>query len=118
MLFLRIFTTRSRIYRSAGQKVNDHAGFVRDCCIWAFIRTVVFFGFFSFLIGAAVGYGVGEGISLASNRKRGTSLSIIAGIAVVVSYVISIVVPWGRPFFYFDIITIVIGVVVAVTRLR
>ncbi len=85
--------------------------------VWAFFRVVPFFGFFSFLIGAAVGYGIGEGIGLAANRKRGPTLAVIAGIAVVISYVTSIFVPWGRPFNYYDLITLVIGIAVAATRL-
>lgn len=86
--------------------------------VWGIIRIVAFFGFFSFLIGGAAGYGIGEGISLAANRKRGTTLAIISGIAVVISYLISIIVPWGRPFFFTDIIAVIIGVVVSVTRVR
>jgi hypothetical protein len=86
--------------------------------VWAFVRIISFFGFFNFLIAAAVGYGIGEAISLACNRKRGIGLSVIAGLAVIAAYVTSILAPWGRPFFYFDIITIIIGVVVAVTRVR
>jgi hypothetical protein len=84
--------------------------------VWAFFRVVPYFGFFSFLIGAAVGYGIGEGISLAANRKRGPILAAVAGFAVVISYVTSILVPWGRPFYFFDIITLIIGIAVAATR--
>ncbi len=86
--------------------------------VWAFIRSIVFFGFFGFLIGGAVGYGIAEVISLATNRKRSTGLAIIAGISVVVSYIISIILPWGRPFFFTDIVAVIIGIVVAVTRAR
>ena len=76
------------------------------------------FGFFSFLVGAEVGYGIGEVISLAANRKRSAGLAIIAGISVVISYIISIIVPWGRPFFLTDIIALIIGIVVSVMRAR
>ncbi len=38
------------------------------------------------MIGAAVGYGIGEGISLSVNRKCGTGLAVIGGLAVVLSY--------------------------------
>ena len=85
---------------------------------WAIIRNIVFFGFFGFLVGAAVGYGIGEVISLAANRKRSAGLAIIAGISVVISYIISIIVPWGRPFFLTDIIALIIGIVVSVMRAR
>ncbi len=53
--------------------------------IWPFIPLG---GFFLFFIALVIGYVVGEGISLAVNRKRGPGLQIIAGISVVVSYVI------------------------------
>jgi hypothetical protein len=86
--------------------------------IWAFIRRITFFGFFNFLVAAGIGYGIGEAISMATNRKRGAGLSVIAGMAVISAYVVSIMVPWGRSFFYFDIISVIIGMVVGVTRLR
>lgn len=86
--------------------------------VWAFIRDIPFFGFFSFLIGAAVGYGIAEGVGLVANRKRGTGLAIIAGLAVAVSYLVSIFVPWGRPFFFSDLIAVIIGIVVSVICIR
>jgi hypothetical protein len=82
--------------------------------VWTFIRTIIYSGFFNIIIGAAVGYGIGEVISLASNRKRGIGLAIIAGTAVVASYLISSLVFWGRPFSYFDIIIVIVGIVVSV----
>lgn len=55
---------------------------------WGFIKSFLPFGFFNILLGAAVGYGIAEGLSLAVNRKRGISLCIIAGTAVIVAYLI------------------------------
>lgn len=85
---------------------------------WGFVRSLLFSGFFNILIGAAVGYGIGECISLAVNRKRGIILSIIAGIAVVAAYLVSAFTFWGRPFAPFDILGIFAGIFVSVTRLR
>ena len=86
--------------------------------IWGFIRSISFSSFFNFIIAAAIGYGIGEGISFAVNRKAGIGLSVIGGFAMVLSYGISSFV-FGIHFFSpFDIITIIIGVFVTVARLR
>ena len=85
---------------------------------WGFIRSLLFSGFFNFLIGAGVGFAIGEGITLATNRKAGIGLSVIAGVAVVISYLISAFTFWGRPVFSFDIISVIIGIFVSVSRLR
>ena len=60
----------------------------------------------------------GEVVSLFVNRKRGTRLAIVGGIAVVVSYLVSILVPWGFSFVLFDLLALALGIFVAVTRLR
>jgi hypothetical protein len=86
--------------------------------LWGFVQTFLFSSFLNILIGAAVGYGIGEGISLSVNRKCGTGLSIIGGVAVVLSYLIGIFT-LGRGYFSpFDIIAIGIGIFVSVARLR
>jgi hypothetical protein len=86
--------------------------------IWGFIRTFPFVGFFNFLIGAAVGYGIGEGISYSVNRKRGVGLAVIGGLAMVVSYLISAFLIWGLHFSLFDIIAVVLGIFASVSLLR
>lgn len=86
--------------------------------VWGFICLILFSSFFNFLIGAAIGYGTGEGISLSVNRKSGIGLSIIGASAVVLSYLISSFTFWGRHFDPFDIIVVVIGIFVTVARLR
>jgi hypothetical protein len=85
---------------------------------WGFIQTILFSSFFNFLLGAAVGYGIGEGISLAVNRKSGTGLSIIGGAAVVLSYLIGIFSLGRGHFSPFDLIAIGIGIFVSIARLR
>jgi hypothetical protein len=86
--------------------------------LWGFIRTFLFSGYFNFLIAAALGYGIGEGISLAVNRKSGTGLAIIGGFALIAAYLISIFTFGGRAFNLFDIVAVVLGIFVTVTRLR
>ena len=86
--------------------------------IWGFLQMVIFSFFFNFLIAAAVGYGVGEGISLAVNRKCGKGLVIIGGLTVVLAYLIGAFTFWGWHFSPFDIIAVIIGIFVSVARLR
>jgi hypothetical protein len=86
--------------------------------IWGFIQAVPYFNFFSFILAAGVGYGIGEGISFAVNRKAGIGLCVIGGAAMVLCYLISKLF-FGFVFFSpFDIIAVIIGVFVTVTRLR
>jgi hypothetical protein len=86
--------------------------------LWGLIRYVPFVGFFNFIIGGAVGYAVGEGISLATNRKAGTVLAVIGGLTVVIAYCISAFTLFGMIFSPYDLIAVIIGIVVAVARLR
>lgn len=84
---------------------------------WGFIQSYLFF-YLSFLIGAAIGYGIGESISLAVNRKRGTVLAVIGGIAVVLAYVVSDFTFWAHGFQPFDMIAVIVGIFVSTSRLR
>ena len=77
------------------------------------------------MLAAGAGYAIGEGISLSVNRKRGTRLALVAGIGVVISYLVSIFSPWGFPFVLIsiprlvvDLIALALGIYLAVTRLR
>lgn len=78
------------------------------------------------LLAPAIGYGMGEVISLAVNRKRGRGLIVIAGIALIISYIISIAasallgsgLPIGLFNIIYDLIAIALGIFVAATRLR
>ncbi|MCK4722015.1 MAG: hypothetical protein KAT75_01865, partial [Dehalococcoidia bacterium] len=63
-------------------------------------------------------YAIGEVISRSVNRKRGTRLAVIAGSALVVSYLVSMFLPWGLRFGLFDLLALALGIFVAVTRLR
>jgi hypothetical protein len=86
--------------------------------LWGFLRSIMFSGYFNFLIAAALGYGIGEGISLSVNRKSGTGLSIIGGLALVIAYIISAFTFGGSSFNLFDIVAVIVGIFVTVTRLR
>jgi hypothetical protein len=86
--------------------------------LWGLLRAVPYISFFNFIIAAAAGYGIGEGISLAVNRKAGNGLAVIGGAALVLSYIISRFI-FGFGFIsLFDIIAVIIGIFVTVTRLR
>lgn len=87
--------------------------------LWAVFNSLLFRGipYLPSLLAIGVGYAVGELISLSVNRKRGTGLAWIAGSTVALAFLIS----WNISHFGFDLfglIFIVIGVLVAVQRVR
>ncbi len=90
--------------------------------LWGLANTIIPYFFLNLLIGAGVGYAIGEVVSLSVNRKRGGGLAAVAGVGVVVSYLVSIFLPFGFPFglfhILFDIISVALGIYFAVTRLR
>ena len=71
---------------------------------------------------------IGEVVSLAVNRKRGVVLAIIAGMGVLISYLVSLyrVLPFGLYWGFssdlfhivFDLVALALGVFMAVKRLR
>ena len=86
--------------------------------VWGTLEALLPFFFLNLFLGAGVGYAIGEVVSLSVNRKRGTALAIVAGLAVVASYLVSILLPWGFGFGLFDLLALAVGIFVAVTRLR
>jgi len=70
------------------------------------------------ILAAGAGYVIGELVSLSVNRKRGRGLAVVAGIAVVISYLTSVLSPWGLGFRLFDLLALALGIFVAVSRLR
>ena len=93
--------------------------------IWGVLSSLVNFLYLNLLLAAGAGYAIGEVVSLSVNRKRGTILVLIASLAVVVSYLVSIFSPWGSPFIQFDLLRLILdllavalGIFIAVTRLR
>ena len=89
--------------------------------VWGVVAIFMSFFFLNLLLAAGVGYTIGEVVSLSVNRKRGTGLAAVAGIAVAISYLVSLLLPWGLPFGLFhilDLLALALGIFVAVTRLR
>jgi len=85
---------------------------------WGVVGRLVPFFYLNLLLAPGVGYAIGEVVSLSVNRKRGTGLAVVAGIAIVISYLVSILVPWGFSFGLLDLLALALGIFVAVTRLR
>ena len=96
--------------------------------IWGLIESLVGFLYLSLLLAPGIGYAIGEVVSLSVNRKRGTRLAVVAGIALVISYLISnIRLFQGTISFSFSfspfhlvlaLVALALGIFVAVTRLR
>jgi len=85
--------------------------------IWGLLIRFIPFFFLGFILAAGAGYAIGEVVSISVNRKRGTGLAAIGGIAVVISYLVSILF-WGLPFSLLNLLALALGIVVAATRLR
>ena len=89
--------------------------------IWPFIPLG---GFFLFFIALVIGYLIAEAISLAVNRKRGPGLQIVAGVSVVVSYVIRSLIGTPQQGFLhifadvYGLIALILAIIVAVGLLR
>ena len=90
--------------------------------IWGLLQGLLPFFFLSLLLAAGVGYAIGEVVSLSVNRKRSRWLATIAGIGVAISYLISIFffgrLPFGLINIVISLAALVLGVYIAVTRLR
>jgi hypothetical protein len=79
------------------------------------------FGFFSIFVGMGVGWAISEPVSLATNRKTGTPLQIVAALGVVLTYVVRNIVDSNVLIQTGDItgyIALIVGIVVAINRLR
>ncbi|MDH5695391.1 MAG: hypothetical protein OEZ00_02105 [Dehalococcoidia bacterium] len=88
---------------------------------WGVIGWVIPFFSLNLLLAPGVGYAIGEVVSLSVNRKRGTGLAVVGGIAVAISYFITFAFPGGFPFGLFilyHLLALALGIFVAVTRLR
>jgi hypothetical protein len=98
---------------------------------WGAIEWVVPFFYISLLLAPGAGYAIGEVVSRSVNRKRGTGLAVVGGIAVAISYVVSLwlvsllsgtsfsqVLPLATFHIIYHLIALALGIFVAVTRLR
>jgi len=90
--------------------------------VWMLVGSFMPFFYLNLLLAAGAGYAIGEVVSLSVNRKRGRGLATVASIGVVISYLVSLSMPWGLPFGIFhillDLVAVALGIFVAVTRLR
>lgn len=86
--------------------------------LWAFIMRSIPYLYLNIVIAPGIGSAIGEVISLAVNHKRGIGLAIIAGGAMVLTYLIEVFSPFGMGFYIFDIAGIIMGVVAAVSMVR
>lgn len=90
-------------------------------CVWPYIPLS---GFLLFFIALAVGYVIGEAISLSVNRKRGPGLQAIAGVSVFVCYIIRCLIEAMPGNFLntfvnpYGLIAAALGIVIAVGLLR
>ena len=90
--------------------------------LWYFIHWFIsHLVFINLLVAAGIGYGIGQAMSYSVNRKRGLGLKILAGICVLIAYIIGNQMMWPGQFVWgfnlFNIFAIAIGVYLAVTRL-
>jgi hypothetical protein len=86
--------------------------------LW-FVANLLLIGipFLPSLVAIGIGYGTGELISLAVNRKRGTGLAIIAGASVVLAFLVA----WpslGYGLNIWRLLFLAFGVYAAVQRVR
>ena len=66
--------------------------------IWGVINSFTGLFYLNLILAVGAGYIIGEVISITTNRKGGTKLVIIASLAVILSYLVSIAPPWGSFF--------------------
>ena len=120
---LPTFQVTTRYYlRAAGTAL----GMAIVCgLVWGVIIGLLHIVYLNFLLAPGTGYAIGEVVSLSVNRKRGTGLAVVAGIAVAISYVVSLFSPWGATlvllnlrFLVIDLLALALGIFVAVNRLR
>jgi hypothetical protein len=90
--------------------------------VWGLIAKSLPFIVLNLILAGGAGYAIGEVTGLAINRKRGKWLAVIGGIAVVLSYAISILafgkIPSGILAILLDLAGVGIGIYMAVNRLR
>lgn len=86
--------------------------------IWGLLAHFVPLLYVNILLAAAIGYVCSEVIALSVNRKRGTGLAVIAGVAAGASYLTALLVPWGLEFWAFDLFALALGIFVAVARIK
>jgi hypothetical protein len=90
--------------------------------IWGVFNNFVAFFWLNLVLAAAIGYAIGEVVGLSVNRKRGRWLAVVGGAGVAAAYLVNIFT-FGRVPFDFvrialDLVSVGVGIYVAVGRLR
>ena len=89
---------------------------------WGAIDGIMPFFYLGLILAGAVGYAIGEVVSLSVNRKRGIWLAVFGSVAVVISYLVNILtfggLPYGALRILIDLLAIGIGIYTTVSRLR
>ena len=86
--------------------------------LWGVVHRFVPFLYLNFILAPAVGWGIGEVVSLSVGRRLSRWLAAIAGVAVVLAYLVSLSSLFNSRFGLLDLVAVGIGVAVAVSRLR
>jgi len=89
--------------------------------VWGVIAWVTPFFSLNLILAPGAGYAISEVVSLSVNRKRGTGLAIVGGVAVAISYSITyffVGLPSGLFIILYHLIALALGIFIAVTRLR
>ncbi len=86
--------------------------------IWGVVGSFLNFFLLNLLLAAGAGYATSEVISRSTNRKRGIKLATIAALAVVISYLVSTFISFSVTRLVFDLLSLALGIYVAVSRLR
>ena len=93
---------------------------------WGAIRAVMPFLYLNLILAPGIGYSIGEVVSISVNRKRGTGLAVVGGMAMVISFLVTIFFfPGGFSsvlsnilYLTLDLLALALGVFVTITRLR
>ena len=88
---------------------------------WGAIEWAVPLLSLNLLLAPGAGYVISEVVSRSVNLKRGTGLAVVGGMAVALSYAITLFFPGVSPsgfFILYHIIAVALGIFVAVSRLR
>lgn len=98
---------------------------------WGVIEWITPFFSLNLLLAPGAGYAIGEAVSLSVNRKRSTGVAVIGGMAVAISYIVSLlsvsllfgisfyrVLPLSPFNILYHLIALGLGIFIAITRLR
>lgn len=90
--------------------------------VWGVINGFVPFFYLNLILAGGAGYAIGNVVSLSVNRKSSRGLATIGGIAVVIAYLINIFsfgrLPFSPLWIIIDLVSLGIGIYMAVNRLR